>query len=89
MPKCDLVTPTLPGVPLTLEEIESIVRSEGGLDVVTYNMRGKFEHFVSMGISHIVFVSGRTMGHMQQMSDHVVKATTHRLQRPGPGMAPN
>ncbi len=88
-PKGDLAVPTKPGVPLTLEEIESILKSEGGFDMVTYDVREKFEHFVSMGVTHVVFVSGRTVGHMRRMGDHVVKAITRRRLRPGPGMAPN
>jgi ribosomal silencing factor RsfS len=88
-PKGDLAVPTVPGAPLTLEEVESIVRSEGGVDVVTYDVREKFEHFVGMGVSHVVFVTGRTVGHMRRMGDHVIKAITRRRLRPGPGMAPN
>jgi len=88
-PKGDLTVPTLPGVPLTLVEVEALLKCEGAFDLVTYDVRDKFEHFVSMGVTHVVFVSGRTVGHMRRMGDQIVKAITRRRLRPGPGMAPN
>ena len=87
--KGSLAVPTLPGQPLTLDDVTSILQAEGGLQLAVYPTAGVHEHFEAMGVTHVLFVNGRTVGHMRRMGDHIVKALSRRGLRPGPDMHPH
>jgi ribosome-associated protein len=64
---------TKPGEPFTVEEVESALKQERGIDVRTIDLAGKSDL-----AEHMVFVTGRDARHMGRMADMLSRALRKR-----------
>jgi ribosome-associated protein len=64
---------TLPGVPLTVEELTAALSQERGVDVRVVPLAGRSDL-----AEHMIFVTGHSTSHMRRMADMVCRAQRKR-----------
>jgi ribosome silencing factor RsfS/YbeB/iojap len=72
------LVPVLPGVKLTVDEVVLLLNAHAGVDVSSLDLAGKNDI-----AGFMVFVTGRTPGHMRRLADSVSDAARARAPYPG------